>query len=194
MATLPCDENVSTDAEWQARKGRRIMNNRLAAWLIAGILPLMASCAASRDLVVIGPVGPGPLTADELAPTGYLKVYTATEDHNDGNVHYFPHTGYTVYSEDGTTVVKNVRNAIGIHDEDPSLVQLPAGTYVVLGEVENGGVVKVAVVIQPGQLTKVDLGSDWKQRTAAGNAADWVRLPNGQIVGWRARATASQSP
>ncbi|MGD0060955.1 MAG: hypothetical protein ABSD58_16185 [Verrucomicrobiia bacterium] len=170
------------------------MNNRLAAWLIAGILPLMASCAASRDLVVIGPVGPGPLTADELAPTGYLKVYTATEDHNDGNVHYFPHTGYTVYSEDGTTVVKNVRNAIGIHDEDPSLVQLPAGTYVVLGEVENGGVVKVAVVIQPGQLTKVDLGSDWKQRTAAGNAADWVRLPNGQIVGWRARATASQSP
>lgn len=133
------------------------------------------------------------MRVDTSAPTGYLKVYTATEDHNDGHIHYYPHTGYTVYSEDGKTVVTKVRNAIGIHDEDPSLVQLP-GKYVVLGEVENGGMVKVAVVIQPGQLTKVDLGSDWKQRTLAGNAADWVRLPNGQIVGWRARATASQSP
>jgi hypothetical protein len=166
----------------------------LAAWIVVGILPLMASCTASRDSVVVGPVGPEPLTVDALAPNGYLKVYTGTEDHHDGDVHYFPHTSYTVYAEDGRTVVRKVANAISIHDEDPSLVQLPAGKYVVLGEVGNGGMVKVAVVVQPGQLTRVDLASDWKQRAPAGNAADWVRLPNGQVVGWRASAAASQSP
>ena len=170
------------------------MNNRLPAWLIVGILPLVASCAASRDPVVIGPVGPQPLMADDLTPKGYLKVYTATEDHDDGDVHYFPHTSYTIYSEDGKTVVKKVANAISIHDEDPSLVQLPGGKYVVLAEAENSGMVRIAVIIAPGQLTKVDLQYDWKHHAPSGNAADWVRLPNGQVVGWRATAAVSQSP
>jgi hypothetical protein len=134
------------------------------------------------------------LTADELAPTGYLKVYTATEDHKDRDVHYFPHTSYTVYSEDGKTVVKKVANAISLHDEDPSLVQLLAGKYVVLAKAEPRGMVKIAVVIKPGQLTKIDLQYGWKQREFPGNAADWVRLPNGQVVGWWATAAAYQGP
>jgi len=118
------------------------MNNRLATWLIVGMLPLVASCAASRDSVVIGPVGPQPLIADDLTPKGYLKVYTATEDHDDGDVHYFPHTSYTVYSEDGKTVVKKVGNAISIHDEDPfpcpiagRQIRRPRGS----GELRHGG-------------------------------------------------------
>jgi hypothetical protein len=166
-----------------------MMNNRLAAWLIVGVLPLVASCAASKDLVVIGPVGPEPVKVDTSAPAGYLKVYTATEDHNDGVLHYSPHTSYIVYAEDGKTVVKKVTNAISIHDEDPSLVQLPAGKYVVLAEAEYPGMVKIAVIIRPGQFTKVDLQSHWKQRAPFGNTADWVRLPNGQIVGWRAEGS-----
>ncbi len=163
------------------------MSNRLAAWLVVGILPMVASCAASRDSVVIGPVGPQPSIADDLAPKGYLKVYTATEDHDDGHVHYFPHTSYTIYSEDGKTVVKKVANAISIHDEDPSLVQVPAAKYVVLAKAENCGMVRIAFIITPGQLTKIDLQYDWKHRTPSGTAADWVRLPNGQVVGWRAQ-------
>ena len=165
------------------------MNNRLASWLIAGILPIMASCAASKDLVVIGPVGPEPVKVDTSAPAGYLKVYTATGYHDDGIVHYSPHTSYIVYAEDGKTVVKKVTNAISIHDEDPSLVQLPAGKYVVLAEAENPGMVRIAVIIEPGQLTKVDLQSDRKQRAPFGNAADWARLPSGQIVGCRAEGS-----
>jgi hypothetical protein len=161
----------------------------MVAWLIVGVSPLVASCAASKDLVVIGPVGPVPERVDTSAPAGYLKVYTATENHNDRNVHYFPHTSYTVYSEDGKTVVKIVANAIGIHDEDPSLVQLPAGKYIVLAEAEQFGMLRIAAVIEPGQLTKIDLGYDWKHREPTGNAADWVRLPNGQVVGWRAEGS-----
>ena len=129
-----------------------------------------------------------------LTPQGYLKVFTATEDHNDGDTHYFPHTSYTIYSDDGKTVVKKVPNAIGVHDEDPSLVQLSAGTYVVRAKAENSGMVKIAVIIKPGQLTKVNLEHDGKYRIPPGNTADLVRLPNGQVVGWRATAAAGQSP
>ena len=75
-----------------------------------------------------------------------------------------------------------------------SLVQLPAGKFVVLAEAENSGMVGIAVIITPGQLTKVDLQSDWKHRAPSGNAADWVRLPNGQVVGWRATAAGYPSP
>lgn len=165
------------------------MSNRLVTWTIVGILPVVVSCAGSGNSAVLGPVGPEPMAADALAPEGYLKVYTATEDHNDGGVHYFPHTSYTVYSEDGKTVVKNVANAISSHDEDPSLIQLPAGKYVVLAEAAHRGMVKVAVIIEPGQLTDVRLEYDWNHRMPPGNAADWVRLPNGQIVGWRAKGS-----
>jgi hypothetical protein len=167
------------------------MKNRLIARLVVmGLLPLMNSCAGSGRPLVLGPVGPENSTHFETISVGYLKVYTATEDHNDGDVHYFPHTGYTVYSEDGKTVVQKVVNAISIHDEDPSLVQLPVGKYVVLAEAEHCGMVKIAAIIQRGQLTKIDLEYDWKLRAPPGNAADWVRLPNGQIVGRRAEESA----
>ena len=132
------------------------MENRLLAWLIVSMLPLMISCSSSGSPLVLGPVGPEMSKRFESTPTGYLKVYSATEDHADGDVHYFPHTSYSVYSEDGT-IVKKVANAIGTHDEDPALAELPAGTCMVLAESESYGMVKVKVVIEPGKLTTVNL-------------------------------------
>jgi len=165
-------------------------NNRLTVWVMLAILPLVASCAASSDAAVLVPVGPQPLTADELAPKGYLKVYTVTEDHNDGDVHYFPHTGYTIYSEDGKTVVKKVANAISIHDEDPAFVDMPAGNYTILAESEYYGMAKVKVVIEPGKLTTVNLEyNNPSPRDLSKSSADQVRLPNGSVVGWRAEGT-----
>ena len=80
-------------------------------------------------------------------------------EYSEGKMHYYPHTSYTVYSEDGKTVIKRVANTVGIHDEDPSLVQLPVGQYIVLTDGK-----RIAVIIKPGQLTKVDLEHDWKHR------------------------------
>src|SRR5690242_13252957 len=165
------------------------MKNQLIVWMVAGALPLLASCVSSGKPLVVGPVGPETSKQIEAAPTGYLKVYSATEDHNDGDVHYFPHTNYSVYSEDGK-LVKRVINAIGVHDEDPSLSQFPAGTYTVLAESEYYGVAKVKVVIEPGKLTTVNL--DYNKQPPSGPVKrkhDLVRLPNGSIVGWRADGT-----
>ena len=162
-------------------------NNRLATWLIVGTLSLMISCAGSGGPLVLGPVGPETSRHTETTPpTGYLKVYSTTEDHNDGDVHYFPHTSYSVYSEDGK-IVRKVANAISVHDEDPTLAQLPAGAYTVLAESEYYGMVKVKVVIEHGKLTMVNL--EYNKVSPSGPSKgnnDLVRLPNGSIVGWRA--------
>jgi hypothetical protein len=135
-------------------------------WLMAGLLPALVSCAASRGSLVLGPIGPETSSSIAAVSTGYLKVYSATEDYHNGSaedldfrgVHYYPHTNYAVYSEDGK-LIRKVTNAIGVHDEDPALVEMPAGTYTVLAESERYGMVKVKVVIEPGKLTTVNLDS-----------------------------------
>ena len=165
------------------------LKRRFLAWLVVGMIPVLVSCATSRDPLTLGPVGPETSKRVEAVPTGYLKVYSATEDHDDGDLHYFPHTSYTVYSEDGK-IVKKVANAIGVHDEDPALSQLPAGTYTVLAESEDYGTVKVKVVIEPGKLTTVNL--EYNKQPPSGPSKgnnDLVRLPNGSIVGWRAEGS-----
>lgn len=170
----------------------RTVNTRVVTGLMLGLFVLTASCAAPSD-ALFGPVGPEPLMVGESTLTGYLKVHTATEVHPDGDTFYFPHTSYSVYSGDGKTVVKKVANAISIHDEDPSLVQLSAGKYIVVAKAEHCGMVKIRVIIEPGQLTTLDLQDGWKQHTSYGRAPDPVRLPNGQVVGWRATVTTDQN-
>ena len=163
----------------------------IALLIVVGLLPLMTSCASSGGPLALGPVGPETSKYIETPSTGYLKVYSATEDHNNGDTHYFPHTSYSVYSEDGK-IVKKVANAISIHDEDPALAEVPAGTYTVLAESEYYGMVKVKVVIEPGKLTTVNLEYNKPSpRDASKSNNDLVRLPNGSIVGWRADVSAN---
>ena len=133
------------------------MKNYMVAWLAAGVLPiLMTSCASSGSPVVLPPVGPEPTAVVEATSTGQLQVYTATRDIDDGNTHYFPHTSYTIYSLDGK-IVRNVANRTSIHDENPTVVELPAGTYTVLARSASQGIVKVEVVIEAGKLTTAKL-------------------------------------
>ena len=56
------------------------MNNRLATWLMIGMLPLLASCAASNHSVALSPVGPQPLTADTSPSRKELTVNPAWDD------------------------------------------------------------------------------------------------------------------
>ncbi len=165
------------------------MQSRFMAWWLAGAIPLVTSCAHPGSLVVLGPVGPPPSQVAGSTETGYLKVYSATEDRVDGDLHYHPHTAYRIDSPDGR-LVKKISNAIGSHDEDPVLVQLPPAAYTVLARAELYGMVKVKVVIAPGAVTTVRLDSTANWPLASDHAAHVVRLPNGRIVGWRATTMA----
>jgi hypothetical protein len=167
-------------------------------WLMAGLLPALVSCATSHAPLVLGPVGPQTSGRVAVISAGYLKVYSATKDYHNGSaedldfrgVHYYPHTNYAVYSEDGK-LIRKVTNAIGDHDEHPAMAEMPPGAYIVLAESERYGMVKVKIVIDPGKLTTVNL--EYNKQPPSGSSKennDLVRLSDGSIVGWRAEGSA----
>jgi hypothetical protein len=132
----------------------------LSIWLLA------AANAEARDesLLSPGPVRPGSLLHDRPAPAqGFLKIYSATDKVNDGDVWYFPHSPYAVYAIDGK-LVRKVENHNSSSDEIPQVVTLPAGSYVVEARSEqDGGYIRVHVQIKPAQRTTLDLDLPDKQ-------------------------------
>jgi hypothetical protein len=120
------------------------------------LVSLGSASAGGKDPLFPGPVRPGSLDYRTELPQGYLKVYTATDEFDDGGVPYYAHSSYTIYTTDGK-VFKNVENHISRSDEIPEVVALPAGSYMVEARSERNGYVRVLVVIKAGQRTIVDL-------------------------------------
>jgi hypothetical protein len=87
---------------------------------------------------------------------GYLEVYSATDEFDDGGVPYHAHSSYTIYATDGK-VFKTVENHISRSDELPETVTLPVGPYIVEARSDKDGYVRVAVVIKAGHRTTLDL-------------------------------------
>jgi hypothetical protein len=100
-----------------------------------------------------GPVRPGKLDYRIELPQGYLKVYSVSDEFNDGA--YYAHSSYAIYSIDGR-LFKRVENNISRTDDlIPSQVALPLGpTRSLLGRT-RGGEVRVHFVIKAGQRTIV---------------------------------------
>jgi hypothetical protein len=86
-------------------------------------------------------------------PQGYLKVYSVSDEFNDGA--YYAHSSYAIYSIDGR-LFKRVENNISRTDDlIPSQVALPIGSYTVVARSQRGGEVRVHFVIKAGQRTIV---------------------------------------
>jgi hypothetical protein len=111
--------------------------------------------ARDRNVLSPGPVRPGNLDYRTELPQGYLKVYSVSDEFNDGA--YYAHSSYAIYSTDGR-LFKSVENNISRTDEIiPWEVALPVGSYTIVGLSERGGEVRVHFVIKAGQRTIVDL-------------------------------------
>jgi len=89
---------------------------------------------------------------------GSLVVYSATDEFEDGDVPYYAHSSYTIYTTDGK-LFKDVENHISRSDEIPEVVTMPVGSYVIEARSERGGYVRVPVVIKAGRQTILDLDS-----------------------------------
>jgi hypothetical protein len=147
---------------------------------------IFAGCAAPSTSVVKEPVGPDLATprVDLSQGQGRLMVYSATESTDPVNGYFPPHTAYTISDTDGK-FLKRVDNRSGSFEQLPSAVSLPAGSYKVRARATNAGVVEVPVIVKEGKTTVVDLeGTTLPQRRPTG-AGQWVRLPNGQVIGMR---------
>ena len=114
--------------------------------------------ALPRDssLLSPGPIRPDGLDYRTEVPQGYLEVFSATDEFDDGGVPYHPHSSYAIYTTDGK-VFKTVENHISRGDELPEIVTLPVGPYIVEARSDKDGYVRVAVVIKAGYRTTLDL-------------------------------------
>lgn len=158
------------------------MNIKTTFWL-AGLIPLLASCASQP--IALAPVGPGPFVNGATSNRrGDLQVFTQTEEYYADEMSYFPHTDYQIYTADGKHLMR-VWNHQNHEDEDPAVVTLPAANYVIKAWADFCGLVTVPVVIKPGETTRVILQPGWKPGNAVAKS-DLVRTPNGYFVGWRA--------
>ena len=118
--------------------------------------------ARDRNVLSPDPVRPGNLDYRTELPQGYLKVYSATDEFNDGDAWYFPHSSYAIYTIGGK-LFKNVKNQRFPADEIPEVVALPVGTYAVVARSERDGYGRVLVVIKEGQQTILDLNL-WEKK------------------------------
>jgi hypothetical protein len=100
------------------------------------------------------PIGPE-LDYRTEASQGYVIVYSATDPFNDGEVPYYAHSPYSIYTTGGK-FFKHVENHISLSDETPSLVTLPTGSYTIEARSESHGYVRVPIVITAGRRTVVD--------------------------------------
>jgi len=114
--------------------------------------------AQPRDGSVLspGPVRPSGLDYRAEVPQGYLEVYSATDEFDDGGVSYHAHSSYAIYTADGK-IFKNVENHISRSDELPEIVTIPVGSYIVEARSDRDGYIRVAVVIKAGRRTTLNL-------------------------------------
>ena len=89
---------------------------------------------------------------------GSLVVYSATDAFEDGDVPYYAHSSYAIYTTNGK-LFKNVENHISNSDEIPGVVILPVGSYVIEARSERDGYVRVRIGIKAGRQTILDLDS-----------------------------------
>jgi hypothetical protein len=148
----------------------------LLVWLLAG-------CSTTKPFEVAEVVGPRPLSSYANKPNeGALVVYSGLDGFNVLDPEHDYHTPYTIASETGNSL-QTISNRTGSFGEDPVTVALPAGAYKIKAKAQNFGGVIVPVMIRPGQTTVVHL--DGSVDPAGGEGL--VRLPNGQVAGWKAQ-------
>jgi hypothetical protein len=104
----------------------------------------------------IGAVRPETSDYRTESAQGYLKVYSATDEFNDGGLAHYLHSSYAIYTADGK-LFKRVENHRSHNDESPELVALPAGSYIVIARSDRHGDVGIRVAIKASQLTVLDL-------------------------------------
>jgi hypothetical protein len=133
------------------------------------------------------PIGPVPALGHSGPPLGYLMVYSATEEKQNGEgTLAYPHSAYNIYSIDGQHI-KSVDNHLSINDEQPEKVVLSPGTYKVKAWSENDGLMNMTVIIKGGQTTTIDLDRNNSGKGQYLSSSEAVKTPSGATIGYKAK-------
>jgi hypothetical protein len=158
---------------------------------LLAVLPL-AGCASNGPGLVLAPVGPSAFHA-RAGSAGSLVVFSAYDQgaHFNDLPYRRVHSDYSILATDGK-LLQTVHNDNGTAVGSPKEVLLPAGRYQIVARANGYGAVTVPVVVGTNQTTTVHLegGNPWGSKAPSAQANP-VRLPDGQIVGWRADARSA---
>jgi hypothetical protein len=167
----------------------------LAMSVVAGAA-FLSGCVSNGPGLALDPVGPPPSALSDTGSTGMLMVYSAFEQGAEFNSPYYrrQYTDYKILSIDGK-LLKAVHNDNGALMEVPKRVQLPVGAYRIVARANSYGKVIVPIAICADRVTTVHLeGSpSWPNGRELAKSNP-VRLPHGEIVGWRASTDRSPRP
>ena len=160
---------------------------------LVAVMLLGGACAHRSIVEVADAVGP-PRPSARPPALGFLRVYTPTREYQDEQTFYYPHRSYRILASNGR-LLEWVPNADDPWDETPARVELPPGTYRVRSETLRSGIAEIPVAIEVGRTTEVYLDGSFERKRREGSGAphvaaardDLVRLPDGEIIGFRAR-------
>ena len=169
----------------------RCISGSVAAGAGVGVLAvgLLAGCAGTRHALALGAIGPAPAITSGEGAEGSLQVFSAFDPTPDlqRTPYRRRHTAYRILAGKDHHLVREVANDNGTSAGGPQRVDLPVGEYTVIARANSYGTVTVPVIIRPRQLTTVHLeGGVWWPKGLAIEDSDPVRLPGGEIAGWRA--------
>jgi hypothetical protein len=150
---------------------------------------ILSGCTTDHKNLALDRVGPSMVQSRPAGSTnGILLVYSAYGVNASFSARdpYRPrYSDYTILSADGG-LLQQVHNNSGAILQDAVPVELPPGQYNVRARANGYGFVTVPVTIGARQTTVLHLegGSSWPDESVF-NQTNAVRLPNGQIIGWR---------
>jgi hypothetical protein len=152
---------------------------RFASTLLFALATIIG-CAS--DPITLPAVGPSTSSQSRLSGRGSLQVFTALTERNDSGIQYLYPQNYLIYQTN--KMVKGVVNS-ALMEEQPVIVTLPAGEYMIKAPSNGFGWVWVPVVINGGALTEVHLDRRWRPHELAGTT-NVAFLPDGSPMGWLA--------
>ncbi len=151
---------------------------------------LLTGCATGKSGIVLDPVGPPAVQPVAIhSDKGTLMVFSAFEvnaDFNSSDPYHNEYSNYRIYSKDGK-LLQFVKNDTGNNFGSPAEVSLEPGEYRVVAHANGYGTVTVPVVIAANRETTIHLegGYAWPNESEF-DKSNAVRLPGGEIVGWKA--------
>jgi len=149
----------------------------------------LSGCTTDQTKLVLDRVGPPLSPSSPVASTnGTLLVYSAYEvnaDFNARDPNRPEYSDYKILSADGQ-LLQQVHNDSGTLLQEAVPVELLPGQYNVRARANGYGLLTIPVNIAPRQTTVLHLegGRSWRNASPF-DQTNTVRLPDGQIIGWR---------
>lgn len=166
----------------------KAMKTLLVLTLIA-VSATLSGCTTDQKGPVLDTVGP-PMSHSSPATStnGTLLVYSAYEvnaDFNARDPNSPEYSDYKILTTDGK-LLQRVHNNSGTILQDAVPVELRPGKYCVRARANGYGFVTIPVIIESRQTSTLHLegGGFWPNESVF-NQTNAVRLPDGQIIGWR---------